>query len=200
MPVRRTLAALLIAVVGASLLSPSSPRRSPQAKPGRLRFRATDGQAGRKQAGALLTLFLVLVALLPPLPVFAAQVTTDSLVGYWKFDETAFNGCSGGQDSCDSSGDGNHGTESGTPTISTDVPTTSFTNARSLSFDGTNDYVAASDSNSLDITDAVTVTAWIKPSDSGNSIYRTILAKRPNAGAANYELYLKNDAAVIRDD
>lgn len=67
------------------------------------------------------------------LPAHAA-VSTDSLVGYWKFDETS------GTTAADASGDGNTGTHTNGPTISTDVSSTiSFTNPRSLSFDGTND-------------------------------------------------------------
>lgn len=36
---------------------------------------------------------------------------SDGLVGYWKMDEDSDNSCSGGEDACDSSGNGNHATD-----------------------------------------------------------------------------------------
>ena len=36
---------------------------------------------------------------------------------------------------------------------------------KALSFDGVDDYVEVPDSNSLDITDAITIEAWVKPND-----------------------------------
>ena len=73
-------------------------------------------------------------------------------VGYWKFDEgsvlTAY----------DSSGQGNTGT------LQNNMATTSWVAGKSgsaLSFDGVNDYVNVPDSNSLDLTTAITVSAWI---------------------------------------
>ncbi len=58
------------------------------------------------------------------------QATDDSLVGYWKVDETS------GTSAADSSGDGNTGTLTGNPTISSTVAPTAFTNVRSLAFNG----------------------------------------------------------------
>lgn len=95
-----------------------------------------------------------------PIPTFAA-VSTDTLVAYWKFDETS------GTSAADSSGGGINGTHQNSPTISTDVPTVNFTNARSLSFDGTNDYVSLPSTSSTNLTGVVTVAAWIKLSATG---------------------------------
>lgn len=77
------------------------------------------------------------------------------LVGYWKFDETS------GTSALDSSGNGNTGTHSGGPTISTDVPSTSFSNARSLSFDGVNDTVQIG-SSSIHMPSTLTISFWVK--------------------------------------
>ncbi len=65
-----------------------------------------------------------------------AAVPTDSLVGYWKFDDGS------GTSATDSSGHGNTGTLTNGPTWSAS-PTNdiSFTNPYALEFDGANDYV-----------------------------------------------------------
>jgi hypothetical protein len=84
----------------------------------------------------------------------------DGLVGWWKLDETS------GTTAADQSGYGNTGTWSvaATPTISSTVAPTSYANARSLSFNGTDNYAWASTSTSLQISGAITVSAWIKTS------------------------------------
>jgi len=62
-------------------------------------------------------------------------------------------------------------------------------------FDGTDDWMQTDDSNALDITSALTVAAWINPTVTGNSQYRTILSKRIGA-TSNYQLYLSNAAGA----
>jgi prepilin-type N-terminal cleavage/methylation domain-containing protein len=66
-----------------------------------------------------------------------ASASPTDYIGYWKFDETS------GTSAVDSSGNGNTGTHNNGPTISTTVAPTTFSNARSLQFDGTDDYVSA---------------------------------------------------------
>ncbi|MBU1997851.1 MAG: LamG domain-containing protein, partial [Candidatus Omnitrophica bacterium] len=91
---------------------------------------------------------------------FNNVIIGDGLIGYWKLDETAEDSCSGGEDSCDFSGYGNHGTFGGDPTISTTLPRPfRFDNQRSVDFDGTGDYVDISDSQ-FDITGHISVAAW----------------------------------------
>jgi hypothetical protein len=75
---------------------------------------------------------------------------TRGLVAYWSFDEGS------GNIAYDSSGNGNHGTIYGAK----------WTNGKSgtgLSFDGVDDYVFVSDSDSLDISKAITLMAWVFP-------------------------------------
>ncbi len=65
----------------------------------------------------------------------------------------------------DSSGYGNTGTflAAGEPSW-----TTSGKFGYAVNFDGTNDYIEVSDATSLDITNAITIEAWVNPSsDSG---------------------------------
>jgi len=86
-------------------------------------------------------------------------VLNDGLVGYWNFDETS------GTNAADSSGYGYDGTHSGTPTIDSDVPSVSFTNPRSLSFNGTSQYVDMATPEWLmnQWTDKISLSAWVKP-------------------------------------
>src|SRR3989339_2041871 len=91
---------------------------------------------------------------------FNNVIIGDGLVGYWKLDETAEDNCSGGEDSCDSSGFGNHGTFGGDPVISTTLPRPfRFDNQRSVDFDGVGDYVDISDSQ-FDVPGHISVAAW----------------------------------------
>ena len=98
----------------------------------------------------------ILLSVLQYAPTHAAT-STDSLVGYWKLDETS------GTSAADASGDGNTGTLTNGPTISTDVPSTiSFLNPRSLSFDGVNDYVSAGSASALDVAaSAFSISVWV---------------------------------------
>ena len=78
-------------------------------------------------------------------------------VGIWNFDD-----CPGGTVN-DSSGYGNNGTISGA-SCSSDTPHSivgTGTGKYALSFDGAGDYVSVLDSNSLDITDAITIEVWV---------------------------------------
>src|SRR5262245_34942022 len=57
-----------------------------------------------------------------------------------------------------------------------------------LSFDGVNDWVTVADANSLDLTTAVTLEAWVYPTASTG--YRTVLLKE-TPGGLSYALYVE---------
>ena len=88
------------------------------------------------------------------IPSAHAAVSTDSLVGYWKFDEGT------GILAADSSGHGNHGTLTGGPTWSAD-PTNniSFINPYALDFDGTDDRIEITSTFGLGSTN-ITLSTW----------------------------------------
>ncbi|MFY8213369.1 MAG: LamG-like jellyroll fold domain-containing protein [Flavobacterium sp.] len=94
-----------------------------------------------------------------------SYVPTNGLVGYWPFNGNAN----------DQSGNSNNGTPNGA-TLTTDR----FGNANSAyNFDGVNDLISTSDSNTLNISNNITMSAWVYDvSDSQN--YHTILNKRIN--------------------
>jgi len=80
-----------------------------------------------------------------------------SLVGYWSFDEGP------GDIVPDLSGNGNDGTVNGTPTW-IDGP---FGSA--LELDGETDFVDCGNSESLNLTEAVSLSAWVRTVDAGES-------------------------------
>jgi fibronectin type 3 domain-containing protein len=63
-----------------------------------------------------------------------------------------------------------------------------------LQFDGSNDMVTVPDATSLDFTTAMTVEAWVNPTTSGGSTWRTVLIKE-QPGALVYALYSNMDAS-----
>jgi hypothetical protein len=99
---------------------------------------------------------------------------TQGLVGYWPF-------CGNANDD---SGNGNNGTVNGA-TLTTDR----FGNANSaFNFDGINDLISIPDSNTLSITNNITMSAWVYV-NSDNQNYHSILSKRLN-GNWSYNLSL----------
>jgi len=76
-------------------------------------------------------------------------------VGIWHFDENT------GTIAYDSSGRGNDGTLK--PNAVNRPQWTMGINGSALNFDGIDDYVEVFDDNTLDLTDAITIEAWMKP-------------------------------------
>jgi hypothetical protein len=95
-------------------------------------------------------------------------------VGAWSFDEAS------GTTVYDSSGNQNTGTVSGAARVAGKY-------GRALKFDGVNDMVSIADSASLDLSTAMTLEAWVKPTAAG-SMWRTVLLKEQPSQLA-YGLY-----------
>jgi RHS repeat-associated protein len=102
------------------------------------------------------------------------------LVAAYGFDEGS------GTSVADSSGNSNGGTVSGASW------TTSGRFGKALDFDGTNDKVSVADSNSLDLTNGMTVSAWVKPDTLGG--YRTVVMKERGSNLS-YALYGGTDTS-----
>jgi len=88
--------------------------------------------------------------------------TPATLVGYWKLDNNAQ----------DSSGNGNDGTLVGGPTWAA-----AGRIGAALSLDGVDDYVNCGNGASLDITDRVTLAAWVKTGDAANGEHNPYVVK-----------------------
>jgi hypothetical protein len=93
----------------------------------------------------------------------AAGVWNSNYVGVWHLTET-----SGGIDNIkDSTSNNNAGTDSGNPTLGTTGQI-----GTSIDFDGIDDYIKINEKSSLDISDEITIEAWVKsPSASSSAIY-----------------------------
>jgi Concanavalin A-like lectin/glucanases superfamily len=124
---------------------------------------------------------------LSPYSSVAAATTLDTqaippgLVGAWGFNEGT------GTTAADASGHGNQGTLTST-TWSTQGR---FGNA--LSFNGSSSLVRVADSASLDLSSAMTLSAWIRPTVN-QSGWRTILQRQTDA----YFLNASNDSGALR--
>jgi len=108
---------------------------------------------------------------------------SDGLVGYWKMDESSWNGTSG--EVIDSSGNGNNGTSYGGATTGAGK----FGNGGS--FDGNDDYVDVGDQSSLEGMTYLTVTAWVKPIQNSGEDNIIIVDKRYSS-AYRFHIYDTN--------
>lgn len=105
----------------------------------------------------------------------AMEYNAGAPIGYWKFDEGE------GETAYDYSGNGNNGTVyigSGGSQTSTSTAWSNGSAGKingSLNFDGTDDYINAGNDSSLDITDSITISAWIKPAVT--SSWNTVVVK-----------------------
>jgi hypothetical protein len=106
--------------------------------------------------------------------------TPPNLIGAWGFDEVA------GTTATDASGRGHSGTISGATRV------TGGRYGGALSFDGVNDLVTVADTNALDLTNGMTLEAWIQPAAVG-SAWRTVLLKE-QPGNLIYALYAGDGA------
>ena len=110
-----------------------------------------------------------------------APPTPPGLVGAWAFNEGA------GTTTADASGRGNQGTLTGA------TWTTLGRYGNALSFNGSNSVVRVADSASLDLTTAMTLSAWIRPTAS-QSGWRTILQRQTDS----YFLNASNSDGPLR--
>jgi hypothetical protein len=135
-------------------------------------------------------LFLFVFLFLRVLPVYGTS-STDTMVGYWKFDES-----SAGSTATDSSGSGNNLTPAGgstNPGYSTTVPYTTFPDSHSSTYDGTQ-YETISSNSSLNVTN-LTLSTWVK-FNSVNSAYHTIAGKWRIGVNQQYVLQLNSDNTI----
>jgi hypothetical protein len=115
-------------------------------------------------------LTLAVTSAIAPTPTSTSAGTTSGLLGYWKFDERT------GSTACDSSGEGNTGSLVNGPLWAVGKI------GGALYFDGIDDHVTVADSNSLDVANSFTLSAWVNPASSFTD-FRSILVK-------NYKYYL----------
>jgi MSHA biogenesis protein MshQ len=111
---------------------------------------------------------------------------------HWSMDQSSWNGTAG--EVLDSSGNGLHGTAmsgantaSTTPAIAGNPGTCQYG-----SFDGIDDFVQTADNALLDVTDELTVMAWVRPTAyPGAGLLKTIVSKDQN-----YEFHLNSAGRI----
>jgi len=120
-----------------------------------------------------------------------AEDVERGLVGHWTFEEGT------ATSTADVSNQSNDGVLTNGPTwtsvdrTATGVPTTAFgLGGGTLDFDGADDYVIAPDDDSLDVTDAITISAWIFPRGWGENNQGRIVDK---SGSGGYIFQLVNN-------
>jgi Concanavalin A-like lectin/glucanases superfamily/Bacterial Ig domain len=116
-----------------------------------------------------------------PVPITVSNAAPTGLVGAFGFDEVS------GASVADRSGLGNNGTVSGASR------STAGRYGGALSFDGVNDSVSVPDAASLDLTNNMTLSAWVRPT--GSTDWRTVLLKERPGGQA-YSLYASSGVAA----
>ncbi|MFL5868821.1 MAG: LamG-like jellyroll fold domain-containing protein, partial [Thermoleophilaceae bacterium] len=92
----------------------------------------------------------------PPPTGYAAAVTADNPVSYWRLGETS------GSSALDQQSK-NPGTYLNSPTLGAPSLLGSDTTNKAVTFDGTNDQVRIANSTSLQLSSPITLEAWIKP-------------------------------------
>ena len=120
---------------------------------------------------------------------YGEKTLFSSCLGHWKMNDNATN-----TDVLDGSGNGHNGTfndATGNPNTSAHHIMGKIDGA--LTFDGTDDYVAIPDSNSLDIPGALTLAFWTKYTSTGSG---WIISKGRTGTAYGY--WAGNDAGKIR--
>jgi hypothetical protein len=108
--------------------------------------------------------------------------TPAGLVAAFGFDEDS------GSTVSDASGTGNHGT------ILNATRTTAGRYGRALLFNGSNAWVTVADSASLDLTTAMTLEAWVRPTAAMGTSWRSIVLKEHPDGLS-YSLYANTSSA-----
>lgn len=112
----------------------------------------------------------------------AVTVNNTNLVAAYGFNENT------GTTANDNSGNNNTGTLTNGPTWSA-----SGMYGAAIQFDGTNDFVNINDANSLDLTNGMTMEAWVNPSNLTG--FKTIICKDRTTSNFTYTLAANNNAS-----
>lgn len=110
---------------------------------------------------------------------------TDGLVSYWPLDSVE-----------SGTAEDTVGTNDGTPNGG--VSATNGQVGDAASFDGTDDYVEVPDDSSLDLTDTLSLAAWVRPASSQDSYARIMSREQSGIGNRQYNLGLDPSATQPR--
>jgi hypothetical protein len=113
---------------------------------------------------------------------------SDGLVGYWKMDEASWTNDCSTNTVMDSSGNGNHGQSCPASTGPTGGTAGKYGN--SGDFDGSNDYVNIGNPTTLQLTGAMTVSAWVNYDTTDDNT--RIVSKSGGGGSRSWEINIEN--------
>ncbi|MCA9208134.1 MAG: LamG domain-containing protein, partial [Planctomycetales bacterium] len=116
---------------------------------------------------------------------------SSDLVGHWKLNENS------GTDAADDSGSGNDGELFGVFSFDLDSVASCPTDGSALRFNGTDDYIAVPDSNSLDITDALTIAGWVHADSWGAGFNVDVIARKGSDGPNSYQLAVADKKVTL---
>ena len=116
----------------------------------------------------------------------SVTVANNNLVAAFGFNETS------GLTANDNSGNNNHGTLVNGPAWNS-----SGRFGGALQFDGANDMVNIADANSLDLTNGMTLEAWVNPSNLTG--YKTVICKDRGTSGFSYVLSANNNASNVNN-
>jgi len=114
----------------------------------------------------------------------------NSLVGYWNFEHT------NSTHVFDNSTYGNNGTFQGANFGESNLTTGKYGNA--LEFDGSNDYVDCGNDVSLNITDEITIEAWVKTNTNATT-QRVVSKQQTGVGIYNFKIVNQKFNIYIED-
>jgi hypothetical protein len=119
-----------------------------------------------------------------------------SAVGYWPFDE-GYSTTANNRGLCGTSCNGTL-TSMAAPATSTSGWNNSGKLGKALEFDGSNDYVTVSDTAALDITGPVSVSAWVKKSNTTATTRHIVVKGTRFGGTSNDYALINNGSNQIR--
>jgi len=102
-------------------------------------------------------------------------------VGLWHFEGNAN----------DTSGEGNNGT------VTNAVQSTGKVGSNAYVFDGDDDYIEVANDSSIQTLSALTISAWVKPTNVGDTYQRVVDKSTGNNGAGGYSLWVKSTNGLI---
>ena len=125
-------------------------------------------------------------------------VWDSNFVGVWHMSEDPTRTCAGTKEMCDSTSNNNDVDSNGSQVVGDQL---SGKIAGSLNFDGTNDYLEGADSDSLDVSNAVTVSLWVYPREDGNGNEIPIFRKQDASDSCGaFTLFLYTQWGLLSTD
>jgi hypothetical protein len=132
-----------------------------------------------------------------PATPYSQAVLADGPVAYWRLDDASWDAA------CNEAGGSPHGSYFNSPTLGQPGPPVSgLSGDTAVDFNGTDQYVVVPDHSSLDITDEITISAWINIDDYPDVLFPIAGKRRGSGGSSKNDddinYFLSVDAGSLR--